>query len=161
MQLCERCGQKPRMSSRRVRCEDCDPWCRKCEVHERNGTSNYCHKCQAERRRTWYQSDPDNRARRLSSNKAGNDALRLEVLAAYGGRCVCRGCDINEPVFLTLDHIDNDGAEDRRTVGRYGGIQFYRYVRDQGFPQDRYQLLCWNCNLAKHILGECPHLSMS
>jgi hypothetical protein len=26
-------------------------------------------------------------------------------------------------------------------------------------PLDRYQLLCWNCNLAKAHYGRCPHRS--
>ncbi len=154
---CTKCQTAPRLSSRRDRCAACDPWCRACETRERKGASRYCGVCQAARRRTWYKTDASNRAARLASNKAGNDALRSEMVAAYGGRCACPGCDVTEQAFLTVDHIENDGAEHRRNIGRFGGIQFYRYLRAQGFPRDRYQLLCWNCNLAKHIYGSCPH----
>jgi hypothetical protein len=116
--------------------------------------------CQAARRREWYANNPENRAKRLASNKAGNDAMRQEVLLAYGHHCACPGCEVIEAEFLTLDHSNNDGAEERKATQLFGGIQFYRHVRKLGFPQDRYQLLCWNCNLAKHIYGQCPHQTL-
>lgn len=155
--ICDRCGEKPCMSTRRTRCIDCDPLCRNCDIRDRDNGSHYCYPCQAERRRFWYNNNPENRAKRLASNKVGNDALRQEVIEAYGSRCACPRCDITQAEFMTLDHVNNDGATDRRSIGRMGGIQFYRYVRDQGYPQDRYQLLCWNCNLTKHIYGQCAH----
>src|SRR6266567_4357200 len=34
--------------------------------------------------------------------------LRREVLAAYGGKCVC--CGESHPEFLAIDHVNNDGA---------------------------------------------------
>jgi hypothetical protein len=31
-------------------------------------------------------------------------------------------------------------------------------VKRQGFPKDRFQLLCHNCNMGKHMNGGiCPH----
>ena len=152
---CELCGIKPRLK-KRDRCEDCDPWCRQCGAEERRGGSRYCHTCQAARRREWYQNDPDNRARRLASNTAGNIALRNEVYAAYGNKCLC--CGESEPLFLTIDHIDGTGADHRRATGRYGGITFYRYLRDIGCPRDNYRLMCWNCNSGRERNnGICPH----
>ena len=156
--MCERCGIRPRLSSRRHRCSECDPLCHQCDVATRVGGSHYCNHCQAERRRDWYKNDPANRAQRLASNKAGNDALRQETLDAYGGICACKGCQETLPQFLTVDHMNNDGASHRRSVQRFGGIEFYRHLRTLGFPQEDYQLLCWNCNLGKHIYGHCPHL---
>jgi ribosomal protein S14 len=77
---------------------------------------------------------------------------RKQVLDAYGRKCAC--CGITEEVFLTVDHIANDGAEHRRSIG--GKSNFYRSIIKEGFP-DKYQILCWNCNSAKHFLGQCPH----
>lgn len=63
--------------------------------------------------------------------------------------------------FLTIDHIDNDGAQYRKksrdakhTPG--GGRNFYREVIKMGFPSNL-QVLCLNCNAAKHWYGICPH----
>lgn len=92
---------------------------------------------------------------------AGRDnygRLRQEMLIAYGTRCAC--CGETEPMFLTLDHIFNDGAEERGRLGNRRSVstKFYRMIRDSGWPKDRYQLLCYNCNCAK-AHGGCPHKS--
>jgi hypothetical protein len=47
-------------------------------------------------------------------------------------------------------------AQNRREeVG--SGTSFYAWLALNGFPKDRYQLLCWNCNVAKGKYGQCPH----
>lgn len=79
--------------------------------------------------------------------------LKFEVLKAYGGKCIC--CGETQPYFLTIDHVYNDGASDRKING--SGRRFYHYLKRLGFPKDRYQILCYNCNNAKRILGYCPH----
>jgi hypothetical protein len=85
--------------------------------------------------------------------------LRHEVIEAYGAACVC--CGETKFVFLTIDHIMNDGAEHRRElfgnrVGRGGG--FYRWLKKEGFPRDRFQLMCYNCNCGRARNGGiCPH----
>lgn len=84
-------------------------------------------------------------------------ALRLEVFAAYGDTCAC--CGETEMVFLALDHVNEDGAEHRKSLAKgYAGrtYQVYSDVKKQGFPPT-YQLLCHNCNIAKYRLGVCPH----
>jgi hypothetical protein len=81
--------------------------------------------------------------------------LRAEMVAAYGGSCVC--CGEDEPVFLTLDHINGDGAAERKAAGNIGGYSTYLKLKKQGWPQSGYQVLCYNCNCAKRISDECPH----
>ena len=79
-------------------------------------------------------------------------AKKDAAFAAYGGyRCAC--CGIVEPVFLCLDHINNDGAKMRKIHGC--GPKFYSWLKKQGYPRG-FQVLCWNCNSAK-TFGECPH----
>ena len=92
-----------------------------------------------------------------------NRELKREMIEAYGGKCVC--CGLSDWRFLGIDHIHNDGATERKELygekGGYssagGGISFYRKLRQRGYPKDRYQLMCFNCNTAKAIYGECPH----
>ncbi len=51
---------------------------------------------------------------------------RDQVFEAYGGyKCNC--CGENEPMFLSIDHIDNDGATERKS-GQYcgSGTGFYQ-----------------------------------
>lgn len=81
--------------------------------------------------------------------------LKHLVIKGFGGRCQCPGgCKVREPEFLTVDHINNDGKEDRDSG-------FYRRLIAAGFPRDKYRLLCYNCNLARAKNWRrdyrCPH----
>lgn len=78
---------------------------------------------------------------------------RAEVQTAYGNRCAC--CGETEPAFLTIDHINNDGHLHRKSRNH----NYYLQVKREGFPKDKYQLLCMNCNCAKAWFGVCPHQS--
>jgi hypothetical protein len=82
-------------------------------------------------------------------------ALARTVLAYYsGGTCECVCCGESEESFLTVDHIDNDGAKHRKELRR----DFYTWLVAQGFPEG-YQTLCRNCNWGKHRNGGvCPHM---
>ena len=93
--------------------------------------------------------------------------LKLEFIAAYGGKCACPGCPESDPVFLCVDHVDGGGSSDYRVKikpnGTRGPVTSTRQImaraKKDGWPPD-YQVLCWNCNSAKHILGsldQCPH----
>lgn len=83
-------------------------------------------------------------------------ALRREMIQAYGAACAC--CGENEPGFLQLDHIYNDGAESRRKY--QNGRQEVLALKRSSWPQDRHQLLCANCNFGKALNGGiCPHKS--
>lgn len=76
--------------------------------------------------------------------------LRSDVIRGYGSKCVC--CGEIEAVFLEVDHVNGGGAVHRRLKS---GDRIYRELRCKGYPQG-YQLLCKNCNWAKHM-GGCPH----
>ena len=80
-----------------------------------------------------------------------------EVFNHYGARCAC--CGETEPMFLTVDHVNNDGYLLRKANGRRAveAGSLYRLIIRQGFPED-YQVLCYNCNCGKHRNGGvCPH----
>jgi len=98
---------------------------------------------------------PETRARAAELQRTRYRALRAEVIAALGSCCRC--CGESEPIFLELDHIRNDGASHRREIGR-GAYTTYTHVKAAGFPQDRFQLLCANCNQGRQRNGGvCPH----
>lgn len=79
---------------------------------------------------------------------------REEVYAGYGGKCSC--CGESNPLFLTIDHVNSDGAEERRLTNRNTARQ-HRVILKENFPV-RYQLLCFNCNCGRHRNGGiCPH----
>jgi len=70
--------------------------------------------------------------------------IKSEMIEAYGGSCVL--CGESCPEFLMIDHINGGGNEHRRSIGRAGGRPIYSWLRSQGWPRDKYRLLCANCN---------------
>jgi hypothetical protein len=99
----------------------------------------------------WKNADPDR------NRKSGRDYIRrlkLEIIAGYGGKCECCG-DTNWQ-FLTVDHINGDGARHRKTERQRN---FYIRLRSEGFPRGEYRLLCMNCNFSYGMYGSCPHSS--
>lgn len=92
--------------------------------------------------------------------------LRREVFSAYGGmKCNC--CGETEETFLTLDHVNNDGAAHRRELtGRTGKVSgapssTYRWLKKNNYPSG-FQVLCMNCNFSKaRNGGVCAHKAQS
>lgn len=78
--------------------------------------------------------------------------LKLDIIAGYGGECVC--CGDKNWEFLTIDHI-HGGGKQHRLVER--ARDFYIRLRREGFPRGEYRLLCINCNFALGMYGYCPH----
>ncbi len=76
-------------------------------------------------------------------------ALKKEVLSHYcqpdSPNCVM--CGENRLPCLTLDHINDDGAKERKELNMYGS-NFYLWVKRNRYPE-RYQVLCWNCQYIK------------
>ncbi|MDP9475410.1 MAG: hypothetical protein M3R38_06925, partial [Actinomycetota bacterium] len=59
----------------------------------------------------------------------------------YGGR-VCACCGETEELFLSFDHINEDGARHRRSIGKKSNgagfsdlVSLHRSLRQQGFPR--------------------------
>ena len=76
--------------------------------------------------------------------------LKLKVFEYYGNKCAT--CGFTDMRALQIDHIDNNGAEERKSLGgqNFSGWKFYKYLIDNNYP-DGYQTLCANCNMIKHL----------
>ena len=141
-------------------CVDCQVWKARNEYYIVKSSGNlfaYCKECSRTRNRSKYSGHRENKeqmARYAAANHRSKQQVKQDVLAAYGGHCVC--CGEDEPRFLTLDHVNNDGAQHRRETGLATGSRTWAYARREGYP-DIFQLLCWNCNSAKGAYGTCPH----
>lgn len=81
-------------------------------------------------------------------------ALKFAALAAYGSICAC--CGETDHIFLSIDHINDDGAEHRKQTGQ--GIDgLYRWLKDNQYPEG-FRVLCHNCNHGRYLNGGiCPH----
>jgi hypothetical protein len=108
----------------------------------------------------------NNRDKYAEYNRKSLLKLKRLVMDAYGGHCSC--CGETELVFLTIDHVNDDGAEHRREIAAERGSKWlqagaptYRWLRDNGFPEG-FQVLCANCNCGKQWNGGvCPHTQMA
>jgi hypothetical protein len=97
------------------------------------------------------------RASEADKTKRNQAKCRDEIYSAYGGyKCNC--CGEAERMFLSIDHVNNDGAQEQKS-GKYNGSgsAFYTWLRKNNFPTG-YQVLCMNCQIGKHKNGGvCPH----
>lgn len=82
--------------------------------------------------------------------------LKLEVLKHYSksGRIECECCRENHLEFLTLDHLDSKGIEDRKIFKCPSA--FYSFLRKNNYPR-KLRILCFNCNISLGTYGYCPH----
>ncbi len=110
-----------------------------------------CRKCVEIYARKWRYKDGGG----AESSKKWRKNNKLKCFNAYGG-AFCILCGENDINTLTIDHINNDGGEHRRELakrkatGSRGGDQFYFVLKKLGYPSG-YQVLCHNCNIAKHL----------
>jgi hypothetical protein len=78
-----------------------------------------------------------------------NGKNRLRVLLHYSkNKLVCSICGFSDIRALQLDHLNNDGAKERKIIGK--GSNISRHIIKNNFP-DKYQVLCANCNAIKEM----------
>ena len=118
--------------------------------------------CQTIRHKNYYQQNFVERMRRKRRE------LKKEVIEKYGGKCAC--CGESRLGFLTISHVNNDGAAHKRALGitkenGFGatGWGFYKVLKDMGFPMTPpLEVECYNCNCGKKSNnGICPHKEQS
>lgn len=117
-----------------------------------------CHKTKEPEDFAQDRSRIDGRTHECKECKSLRDRSRTQkrwllVVQKLGGVCACPGCGEDRPWFLTIDHTNNDGKQDRgrgiNPTARYGEIL------TETCPFE-VQLLCFNCNGAKERFGACP-----
>lgn len=132
---------------------------RRCRICHRKKAAKYRadHADQIRKKtQEWRDANREKLAPKQSAkHRATRVALKTAAMAAYGGRCSC--CGVDDLIFLTVDHVDENGADHRRQI--FGDSKYtaktYRWLRDNDYPVG-FQILCFNCNFAKHW-GGCPH----
>jgi hypothetical protein len=106
------------------------------------------------------------REARRRQNRIRRAKIREEGLAAYGGEhpcCQCEcGCKEDKPIYLDLDHANNDGAEHRREISNGRSCNFYPALKKRGWPKDRgIRVMCIKCNIGRYRNGgQCPELGV-
>ncbi len=84
------------------------------------------------------------------------DLRKARVLTHYGnGNLACIQCDEHRLACLTLDHINNDGAEHRKLLHK----SIYLWAEQNNYPSG-FQTLCWNCQWVKKSENERARYNM-
>lgn len=80
---------------------------------------------------------------------------KKKVMEHYGNECYeCREDRIER---LTIDHKNNNGAEQRKHLKCFTGSRMYRWIIKNEYPQDLgLQVLCYNCNCSKIAAVKYP-----
>jgi hypothetical protein len=158
--LCIRCGKNP--TGGKLICDDCRQKNSLREAKKRKERRNYrranrlCDICESPL------SVDDSPKRHLCILCRGKAAIKRTgkmqrrrrrtkplILEMYGKVCAC--CGVTDERFLSVDHVNNDGAQERK--GRRSNNR-----KLLQFKRPDIQILCYNCNFAKEVYGgTCPH----
>lgn len=78
---------------------------------------------------------------------------RVKVLSYLNPELKCEKCGIDDIRLLTIDHINNDGYQERKNKTAY---QIYKKIVEMPLSAARkkYQVLCRNCNWLRRYEGE-------
>lgn len=148
MKKCRKCGATKQLSEfhkNKAQPDGLQPQCKECRCSDQRARNA----ANPETARLYRQQ---NRERRNATRAQRYRILKAQALAAYGGKCAC--CGESEEAFLVFDHVNDDGAEHRKTVS--SGLIVWWLARHD-YP-DTVQILCANCNTAKQYApGGCPH----
>lgn len=111
-----------------------------------------CKPCSVKLAQARYHKNP---AKFRAKVKDDNLCLKWRLFVEYStGIPHCACCGEHRFQFLSLDHINGDGAAHRRQLKK-DGRALYRDLKKRNFPKG-FQVLCYNCNHAKGKLLECP-----
>lgn len=132
--------------------------CKKCgetdlsKFYIRSGhLDSLCIKCRLKSGKQWRKNNPE-KVRIGQRNK--NRKIRKQVIEAYGGKCEC--CGESRYEFLALDHIYGGGNVHKRELKKKG-MNIWYWLKKEGYPKDKFRILCHNCNQALASWGYCPH----
>lgn len=155
---CAKCRAKSKTyDAKRVERLDANKLCRRCGA-PRDGPQSCCTTCRRNQRERVHKKYISHKDEILFKGRLQKAAMRSRCISAYGGKCVC--CGESEQRFLTLDHVQNDGAAHRKEIGG-GGWTGYRWAEANGYPPNL-QLMCYNCNMGRALSGGiCPHKAKS
>lgn len=104
--------------------------------------------------RKWEEENADKvREYRNKWQRENRRSSRLLVIEHYGGKCAC--CGESNEIFLAFDHVNGGGTQHIKEL-KGQNLTLVKWIIKNNFPEG-IQILCHNCNYAKHREGQCPH----
>lgn len=125
--------------------------CGKCKIKKE---SDKFYNCSATKDgKHWICMECSNFQSKISTRKRYK--IREQILEHYGnGVPHCNCCGEFEVKFLVIDHVLGNGNEERKK--KITGYNLWKKIIKESYPNS-YQVLCYNCNMAKAFHGMCPH----
>ena len=91
-------------------------------------------------------STEEGRERYRVATRKSSHLNKIKILDFLGRRCVC--CGETDEMYLEVDHVYNDGYKEKSGSNKWR-VMYKKLQVEPG----RYQILCSNCNRAKHTNG--------
>jgi len=96
---------------------------------------------------TWANSS-ENRNLKCARNQKKYLQCRINIINHYSnGKNCCSRCGIGDIRVLDIDHINNNGSEQRKELKQ---LNLIWWITKNNFPYG-YQILCRNCNWIKEM----------
>jgi len=132
--------------------------CSKCNIlltkensylSDRRKNRSICKQCRKQKTKDWLKKHPLNKKQYNIRNRKYYKSLKRRIMELLGNKC--NNCRIGDFRVLQIDHINNNGYEERKKIGNNGGgITQYLYIfKKLKSGSNDYQLLCANCNQIK------------
>ena len=110
------------------------------------GRTHRCKVCDKELNKRYRTNNPQFVTRKRERDRERFESLRREALEAYGNICTC--CGSTEDA--QIDHINPKLDSKSRN-----NIIFLSRIKAEGYPKDKYQLLCIPCHESKGVSDRC------
>ncbi len=104
---------------------------------------------------------PEVKAKNKKNTQEKTAQFKLEVFTHYSKEIsdsdvpICACCKYDDIRFLTLDHIEGRKHLPKKEQ-KLKTLNLWRHIKKIGLPKG-YQILCFNCNIAKSTSLYCPH----
>lgn len=96
-----------------------------------------------------YQKHKKENQKKARENRQRNRKIVLGHYSNGTFKCYC--CGESQYMFLSVDHLENNGAEHRKQIG---SSQLYNWLIKNNFPPG-FGVMCYNCNIVKGQYGKC------
>jgi hypothetical protein len=91
------------------------------------------------------------RERQRIYNHKLKENIKKELFTILGNKC--NNCGFNDIRILQIDHVNSDGAKERKFLKCHSGsIEYFKMILEKVKQGSKdYQLLCPNCNWIKKV----------